>query len=200
MILRQTFEFAEMHNDIDQNPFRKKIVIPKPEVAVKEIPKAIPTEILAEVFKAVETSATFSPIVYTLFYTGIRIGELLALKWEDIDEKNSLIHIRRSLVKESVIDENFQTVERKLTVRKTKTNTSVRIIPVDNKLLEVLNKRKEQMLSNKNLQKKLKANQTSAYIFVNNNGELRSYDGLRRQFSRLLEEKGIRQTRYFSPL
>ena len=68
MILRQTFEFAEMHNDIDQNPFRRKIVIPKPEVTVKEIPKAIPTEILAEVFKTVETSATFSPIVYTLLY------------------------------------------------------------------------------------------------------------------------------------
>lgn len=191
MILRQTFEFAEIQNDIDENPFHKRIVTPKPESALNEIPKAIPTDTLLEVFKAVETSGTFSPIVYTLFYTGIRIGELLALKWEDLDEENGLIHIKRSLVKESIINEELKTTERILTVTKTKTNTSVRIIPVDKKLFEVLNELKKRMLNNKMLQRKLKANQTSAYIFVNNNGELRSYDGLRRQFARLLEEKGV---------
>lgn len=32
---------------------------------------------------------------YFIFYTGLRDGELLALRWEDIDTNNKIIHVRR---------------------------------------------------------------------------------------------------------
>lgn len=191
MILKQTFEFAVIQKDIEENPFNKTVVTPKPKAKLSEIPKAIPTETLREIFETIEPSTTFKPIIYTLFYTGMRIGELLALRWEDLDEENGLIHIKRSLVKESMINEDLKTTDRILTVTKTKTNASVRIIPVDPRLFEILNELKETILNNKALQRKIKMNQTSAYIFINNKGELRSYDGLRRQFARFLDEKGI---------
>lgn len=35
--------------------------------------------------------------VYTLFLTGLRIGEIGALKSEDVDWKNKCIHVNRSL-------------------------------------------------------------------------------------------------------
>lgn len=191
MMLKQTFEFAMQQRDIYENPFDRRIVTPKPKVKLNETPKALPTEMLKQIFLAVDSSKTYKPIIYTLFYTGIRIGELLALRWEDLDELNGVIHIKRSLVKESIIDEDLKTTDRILTVTKTKTNASVRIIPVDNFLFGILNEWREYVTSSKELQKKIRKNKTSDYIFLNQNGELRSYDGLRRQFGRFLEEKGI---------
>lgn len=38
---------------------------------------------------------------FFLLYTGLRRGELLALRWEDIDRKNKLIHVRREVIYES---------------------------------------------------------------------------------------------------
>lgn len=38
---------------------------------------------------------------FFLLYTGLRRGELLALKWEDIDFKNKLIHVRKGVTFES---------------------------------------------------------------------------------------------------
>lgn len=37
------------------------------------------------------------PYAITLLYTGLRRGEALALRYEDIDRKNRIIHVRRSL-------------------------------------------------------------------------------------------------------
>ena len=34
--------------------------------------------------------------------SGLRVGELLGLKWEDVDFKKNLIHIRRSIVKQKI--------------------------------------------------------------------------------------------------
>jgi integrase len=33
---------------------------------------------------------------------GLRVGELLGLKWEDVDFKKSVIYIRRSIVKQRI--------------------------------------------------------------------------------------------------
>jgi integrase len=34
--------------------------------------------------------------------SGLRVGELLGLKWEDVDFKGNVIHIRRSIVKQKI--------------------------------------------------------------------------------------------------
>lgn len=59
-------------------------------------------------------------------YTGMRIGEILALKWSDIDRDAGVIHVRRS----------YEQISRSL--GPTKTPTSVRDIPTTHKLLDKL--------------------------------------------------------------
>jgi integrase len=46
--------------------------------------------------------ARFYPALATLFYTGLRRGELLGLCWEDVDFERGRIHVRRAIVKSQV--------------------------------------------------------------------------------------------------
>ena len=49
---------------------------------------------------------TIPTLFHTAIFTGMRRGELLGLKWEDIDSFNRKIHVKRSLYKGT-----FQTPE-----------------------------------------------------------------------------------------
>ena len=63
-----------------------------------------------------------------LLYTGMRRGEVLGLRWEDIDFGKKLIHVNRSVT----------LVTNQPSVGETKTNSGKRIIPFDDKLTELL--------------------------------------------------------------
>lgn len=65
--------------------------------------------------------------------TGMRIGEICALKWEDVDMKNAIIHVRHTIVRIENADVNPET-KTCLIVDKPKTKTSVRDIPITQKL------------------------------------------------------------------
>lgn len=64
-----------------------------------------------------------------LLFTGIRLGELCGLTWEDIDDKKELIHVRRA--SQYLNGQGVVTVE-------TKNKYSVRSIKVDTFVLDVL--------------------------------------------------------------
>ena len=72
-------------------------------------------------------------------YTGIRIGELCGLKWEDVDLKNRIIHIRRTV--ERISDLNPQSGKKtKIVIDEPKTKSSLRDIPLTSFLSERLEK------------------------------------------------------------
>lgn len=57
----------------------------------------------AEIGKLLEAAeAPDDTILYLAAYSGLRRGELFALKWEDIDESNSQIRVRRSIYQGAV--------------------------------------------------------------------------------------------------
>lgn len=59
--------------------------------------------------------------------TGMRIGELAALRWEDIDLEEKVIHVKRTLVYQKYDDDECKTFHFELP----KTRTSVRDIPIN---------------------------------------------------------------------
>lgn len=67
-----------------------------------------------------------------MFLTGVRVGEVGALTWDDIDFQNKKIHIRKSL--------HCSYVEGKKTMKfgMPKTTTSIREIPFYGEMEEVL--------------------------------------------------------------
>ncbi len=79
------------------------------------------------------------------FHTGIRIGELSALTWRDIDLKEGLIFIRKNILR--VKDENaHQSPDRKMTQiveQAPKTSGSFRTVPLPEKLIPLLEQYKK---------------------------------------------------------
>ncbi len=72
-------------------------------------------------------------------YTGLRIGELCALQWSDIDFINNTISITKTVqrIKNNDINLNAKT---KLIITEPKTEHSVRTIPIPKFLIEILKK------------------------------------------------------------
>ena len=70
----------------------------------------------------------FGLFAYMALYTGMRRGELLALTWSDIDMKNRIIHITKSL----------EHIGNQPHLKPPKTETSVGDVPILDKLYDVL--------------------------------------------------------------
>ena len=78
--------------------------------------------------------------------TGIRLGELLGLRWEDIDTKNSMLNIRRTLNRLPKVDYNGSGNSTEIVIQEPKTKNSVRSIPlIRNILNEILQWRNIQL-------------------------------------------------------
>lgn len=82
------------------------------------------------------------PITYPLYrlmaYTGLRRGEVAALKWNDIDLDNQLLHVNRTITREG----------KKFVVgATTKTKKSKRIISLDDETTKIMKEYKKQALA-----------------------------------------------------
>lgn len=74
-------------------------------------------------------------------YTGIRIGELCALMWEDIDLEEQVIHIRKNL--QRTMETEGGTNKTKVVLLNPKTANSLRFIPIPPALCGLMKDRKK---------------------------------------------------------
>jgi integrase len=74
--------------------------------------------------------------VYICLCSGMRIGEICALTWEDIDTDNGIINIRKTIQRIYVIEDGERKTE--LLIDTPKTKNSIREIPMSRDLLKML--------------------------------------------------------------
>ena len=85
----------------------------------------------------VEDNFTFRNLgIFICLSTGVRIGEICALTWEDIDTENGIIHIRKTIQRIYIRENGVRHTE--LMIDTPKTATSIRDIPMTKDLLSVL--------------------------------------------------------------
>lgn len=111
-----------------------------------KLPKKTTDEEVENVFSKVEQDliiknldlrSTVDCAILFTFYTGLRLGEVLAVKWSDIDE--GILKVKEQYQKKVEID---RTGSRKLSYvfKELKTKGSKREIPLPEKLIKALNK------------------------------------------------------------
>ena len=72
--------------------------------------------------------------IIVCLYTGLRVGEICALRWKDIDLEKRELHVRYTLQR---IYKNSEK-STQIIIDKPKTKTSVRAIPISNKIYDLL--------------------------------------------------------------
>jgi integrase len=82
-----------------------------------------------------------SPIILAL-YSGMRIGEISGLKWDDIDFENNLIYVKRTISR--IIDENATASKTKIVAGSPKSANSNRQIPLAENLKNYLLEKQKQ--------------------------------------------------------
>lgn len=84
----------------------------------------------------VQDNFTFKNLgIFICLSTGIRIGELCALKWEDIDMSEKVIKVRHTIQRVYITDEGKKYT--KLIVDTPKTKESLRDIPLSSDLVKI---------------------------------------------------------------
>ena len=192
--LGQYFEYCIDEEIVGKNPVDKvrlKSHERKTKSAAEEQEyKAIPEELRNRFLQAISTSILFKPLCLTSMFAGLRIGEVLALKWKDFDEENKTLSVVRAQTVETTFDEKGNVIKRECVVGKTKTAGSVRVLPIPDLLVEALGEWKKLRVIQE-LTTKASVSKADDFIFSNNNGQMRTYYGTRTMFSRFLKNHGL---------
>lgn len=171
-LLTQAMSFAMKQGIIAKNPC-DSVKLPK---VTKERVRALSLSEQRKLEKVVEEdNDPRAKTVSLALRTGMRIGEIAALKWDAVDLESKLIYINETY--QRVCYGNGQ--KSKLQLGPPKSQTSKRVIPMSNKVYTLL--------------KSLQTNATSEFVFTTKDKPCEPRL-LTRQFHRLLEKaklKGI---------
>lgn len=140
--LSGSFKYAVEPGHFIKNSPMIYVKMPKYELSTIEINRR---SLSQEEFSKIITRFPFGNIFYIPliigYYTGLRIGETLALTWDDIDLKNNTVSVNKTLY--------FDRTTKKWCFGPTKTEKSTRTIPFGNTLARELKKHKNQQNKNK---------------------------------------------------
>ncbi len=136
-VIRKTYvkinaclNFALIQGFINRNP-AKGIKLPKQEKSTKY--KVFTKEEQDLILQTLNLRNIVDTAIYFDFYTGLRLGELLGLKWEDLDGK--LLSIKRQYQKNIEIAEQRKTT---YILKELKTIHSYRCMTLPNKIVNLL--------------------------------------------------------------
>lgn len=173
-VLNLAFEYACDMEYIEENPCirvrRTKAETKKIEAFTVEEQRAIEAEIARSDDKRLHG-------VLLCLYSGLRIGELLGLTWDDVDFNCGVIKVTKTVYREKDEYGNWQ-----LCVDSPKTKASDRIIPLPEYILRMLRQDKETA--------------KSPYVVENKKGERMSIRSYQYMFEKLTERAGVRKLNF----
>ena len=166
-VISSAMDMAVRHKLILSNPTEGCEL---PKVEHREM-KTLPAEQLGAFLREAKESG-----VYELYYmdlaTGLRRGELLGLKWEDIDLQNGIIHVRRQVAR----------VDGEVKELPLKTKNSYRNISISRDAVAMLTE--------------MEAHRSSEYVFPSSTGGPISPDSVNNMLHRVLKRAGLPSIRF----
>lgn len=182
-IVKNTLDYALKLGMIESNPMLY-VTKPRKKIDVSETDKHDNFYNKDELKKFLDVAKDTDLKKYTLFrllaFSGMRIGECLALTWHDLDYKNNTIAINKTLAR----------VKNKLVIQTPKTKASNRVISLDAETIQVL---KEWQLEQRKQLLKLGINSMNKHqlIFSNSNNKYIYSDAIRKVIKSIAKKAGI---------
>ena len=167
-VISSAMDFAKDQKLISSNP-TDGCALPKLEH--KEM-KTLPVEQLTSFLREAKESGVFE-LYYIELATGLRRGELLGLKWEDIDLSQGNLRVQRQIARI-----NGEIIEAPL-----KTKNAYRTLPLSTDAVDVLREQR-------------KKSGSSPYVFPSPTGGPISPDSILHMLHRVLKRAGLAQVRF----
>ena len=155
-VLRPAFKTGVKEKLITENPFEQTTLLKQRDIKTKTKKKKIYSEYQLEKFlntidKYYNDTSSVTYMYFSIFrlitFSGIRAGEAMALKWNDLVEHEDgtfSIRIDENLSRSAMRDENLElTGERKSIIENPKTEAGNRDIPLNQKALKAIEQIKE---------------------------------------------------------
>src|SRR5215213_1792769 len=166
-------------------------MIPRNAADVVKAPRPVPEEMhplspdeARNLIEAARGDKLEAPYILAV-HTGMRQGELLGLKWEDVDLNEGVIHIRRTVVRSGG----------KISLGEPKTKGSRRPVHLTGAAVEALQAHLEQQLED--IQRLGDLYRDDGLVFTSEVGTLINPSNLRRRsFAPLLQRAGLPQIRF----
>lgn len=133
----------------------------------------------------------YSLLIQTAAFYGFRRGEVLGLKWDAIDFEQGTISVKRT-VTSTIIDGKYQEFEQ----QSAKTKSSLRSLPLVSNIREKLLALREQQKENRRICGNCYSKKYDGYVFVDAMGNIFNPRSVTANFSKLLEQNGLRHIRF----
>lgn len=153
-------------------------------------PVFLSAEEMQKMFEALRGTKLELPVLVTAFY-GLRRSEALGLKWDAIDFERDTITIKH-IVTNAKIDGKCKIV----CADRTKTKSSLRSLPLVSNIREKLLALREQQKENRRVCGNCYSKKYDGYVFVDAMGNIFNPRSVTANFSKLLEQNGLRRMRF----
>lgn len=170
------FTYAKNVGYIEVNPI-ERVILPKEKNTIEELKKKQnkflnleEMRIILEKNKPIEKDIRKLLIYEFLFLTGLRIGEVQALRWDDVDFEKKTLAVTHTLNHQGTSEKSRQLLS-------PKTINSYRAISINDRCLEILNYFYSHLTD-------------ESFIFVNKHGDTYCYSILARHFKKVCQVLG----------
>lgn len=189
-LMKSVMKKSFMKGYISINPFDYDYKPPKGKIP-QPTERIISDKDLQLLFKAVNENQRFKIIIPMLLNTGMRIGELLGLYWSDVDFDNQIIHVQRAVCVNYVETPEGEIIAKGMKISATKTQNSVREIPVNDLVINLLIEWLEYRDERKGWKKAIYENDNQNLIFPNYAGRITNPQYLYQDLMDFLKEHNL---------
>lgn len=185
-IMRTALQYAVKTKQIKENPC-DVVVKPKRKRYVAEYYTAEEIQLLLDVSKG----STIEVPIFIAVYFGLRRSEILGLKWSAIDPRNKVLKVCHKVVRAK---EDGKMVN--IATDDLKTETSYRVLPLDERLLNFLMEVRHQQEQNQALCGDAYNGEYLEYVCVNGLGVRHNPDYITDVFGKIIARNDMKHIRF----
>lgn len=186
-VLHQVFQVAVDDNYIRQNPTDRMLkelrVAHGHEIEKRKALTLAQQELFFNYMKNTPRYRHWYPVFYIMANTGMRVGELTGLRWQDVDMDNGMISVNHTLVYYNHRDE----LGTYFSINTPKTEAGCREIPMVAGVKEAFEMIREYQ-EDAGIQSKVRIDGYEDFIFVNKDGNMQHHGTLNKAIKRICRD------------